>query len=540
MRIATLKIGQRLTLGFGLAIVIMVAVILFGAAKLISIKQDIEADATDRYPQTVLAKNIKSDLSDVAQAMRDLLLLTDVEEMKNRFADLEQSMEFVDKGLNELSQKPPSSAREHELKESVAKTHDYFNVEFGRFKQLVKADDHDQAKDVLYTRVETAQLAFTQSLNNVVAHYEDAMDSSTRLAVDGAGHAVVVMLSLAVVACVLAVMIGALVTRGIVGPLSQAVELAKRIAEGDLTATIHVNSQDETGVLVQSLMAMKESLSRLVGEVRLGIDAISIVSAEIARGNMDLAIRTEKQAASVERTVASMEGLTSTVKQNADNAQQASLLATNASDVALKGGGVVQEVVATMQSINESAHKIVHIVGMIDGIAFQTNILALNAAVEAARAGEQGRGFAVVASEVRSLAQRSADAAKEIKQLIGNSVERANAGSKLVGQAGATMEEVVISAKRVTNIIAEISSASMAQSNDILQVNQAFTQIDEATIQNAALVEEAAAAAERMREEVTMLAHSVGIFKLDAMIVNDAETDGATKLKIASAVPIVS
>ncbi|HZW19756.1 methyl-accepting chemotaxis protein [Noviherbaspirillum sp.] len=527
MRIARMKIGQRLALGFGMAIALMVAVILFGAAKLISIKHDIEVDATERYPQTVLANGVKSDLHDVVQAMRDMLLLEDAEEIKARVADLEQSMAFADKSLGELNRKPSLSAKESDLKKSMNETHADFAAELDSFKQLVIADERDKARDVLYTRVETAQLAYFQSLNNVVAFHEAAMDESSRSAVESASRAVVLMLALAGGACLLAVAIGVLVTRGIVRSLDQAVDLAKRVAEGDLTATIDVKSQDETGILVQNLKAMNQSLERIVAEVRQGTDTISVASAEIAQGNMDLAARTEQQAASVERIVASMDVLTSTVKQNADNAQQARHLADSASDVALRAGAVVNQVVETMQSINESARKIADITSVIDGIAFQTNILALNAAVEAARAGDQGRGFAVVAAEVRNLAQRSAGAAREIKELIGDSVDRANAGSKLVGQAGATMEEVVTSVKRVTDIIGEISSASIEQSTGIVRVNEAFTQIDEATNQNAALVEEAAATAERMREEAAILARAVGVFKLNAAAVQVLETTEA-------------
>jgi methyl-accepting chemotaxis protein len=366
--------------------------------------------------------------------------------------------------------------------------------------------------------MQTAQVAYFQTLDQLIGYHADAMTNSSHAAIDDAKRAVIVMLVLGGAACLFAVMIGVFVTRSITKPLGVAVRLAKRVAAGDLTATIEARSQDETGMLVQSLKDMNTSLARIVTEVRHGIDIITTASAEIASGNIDLASRTEQQAASVERTAASMDGLTSTVKQNADNARQANQLAATASGVALKGGEVVGQVVQTMQSINDSARKIVDIISVIDGIAFQTNILALNAAVEAARAGEQGRGFAVVASEVRSLAQRSAGAAKEIKELIGDSVERVNIGSKLVAQAGATMDEVVLSVRRVTDIIGEISSASVEQSAGIEQVNTAFLQIDEATNQNAALVEEAAAAAERMREEASTLSRAVGIFKVNAMV----------------------
>ena len=262
---------------------------------------------------------------------------------------------------------------------------------------------------------------------------------------------------------------------------------------------------------------MNGALVNIVSEVRSGTETIASASQQIATGNADLSSRTESQASSLEETASSMEELTSTVKQNADNARQANQLAVSASEVAVKGGAVVSEVVETMGSINESAKKIVDIIGVIDGIAFQTNILALNAAVEAARAGEQGRGFAVVASEVRSLAQRSAQAAKEIKVLIDNSVEKVDAGSRLVDQAGVTMQEVVESIRRVTDIMGEISAASAEQTSGIEQVQQAVTQMDETTQQNAALVEEAAAAAESLREQADKLTQVVSVFKLDGM-----------------------
>jgi methyl-accepting chemotaxis protein len=298
-------------------------------------------------------------------------------------------------------------------------------------------------------------------------------------------------------------------------PLLAAVRVAKMVAAGDLTSRIDVTSRDETGQLMQALKDMNSNLVNTVGHVRAGADTIATISGQIAAGNLDLSSRTEEQASSLEETASSMEQLTSTVKQNADHAHQANLLAAAASQVAVKGGAVVAQVVDTMQDIHASAGKIADIIGVIDGIAFQTNILALNAAVEAARAGEQGRGFAVVATEVRSLAQRSAAAAKEIKTLIGNSAYQVDAGSKLVGQAGATMEQVVANIKQVADIMAEISAASIEQSQGIEQVNQAIIQMDTVTQQNAALVEQAAAAAQSLQDQASQLAQVVGVFKLD-------------------------
>ncbi|MGA3888325.1 methyl-accepting chemotaxis protein [Ralstonia nicotianae] len=304
--------------------------------------------------------------------------------------------------------------------------------------------------------------------------------------------------------------------RSITVPLNRAIEQAEHITRGDLTHAIHVDRADETGRMLLALQRMQESLQGMVGQVRTGSDAIASATQQIAAGNADLSQRTEQQASSLEETASSMEQLTGMVKQNADSARQASTLAANASDIAVKGGEVVGRVVETMAGIHDSSKKIADIIGVIEGIAFQTNILALNAAVEAARAGEQGRGFAVVAGEVRSLAQRSAGAAKEIKTLISDSVGRVESGTTLVAEAGTVIDEVVVAVKRVTGIMGEISAASDAQSEGIAQVNQAVTQMDEATQQNAALVEQAAAAAMSLQEQADGLRGTVAAFRTRA------------------------
>jgi methyl-accepting chemotaxis protein-1 (serine sensor receptor) len=313
----------------------------------------------------------------------------------------------------------------------------------------------------------------------------------------------------------LAALIGMWLIKAISVPLNEAVRLAKAVSEGDLSQKIEITSRDETGQLLAALKIMNDSLSHTVGQVRSGTETIGVASREIASGNADLSSRTESQASSLEETASSIEELTSTVKQNAENARQANQLVVSASDVAMRGGRVVGQVVDTMGAIKDSSRKIVDIIGVIDGIAFQTNILALNAAVEAARAGEQGRGFAVVAAEVRNLAQRSAGAAKEIKALISDSVEKVDAGSKLVDEAGKTMNEIVTSVKHVADIMNEISAASQEQSAGIEQVNLAINQMDEMTQQNAALVEQAAAAADSMQTQAATLAQAVAVFKLN-------------------------
>ncbi|TXI27318.1 MAG: HAMP domain-containing protein [Nitrosomonas oligotropha] len=354
-------------------------------------------------------------------------------------------------------------------------------------------------RDTVFTLLDLQGAVAAKEYQTAQGHYETIFMASVAAMILGVS---------------LAMIIGFLIIRAIVGPLNEAIAVANAVASGDLTSRIETNSTNETGRLLQALRMMNDNLIDLVGKVRSGTDQISTASGEIASGNSDLSQRTEEQASSLEETASSMEELTSTVKQNADNARQANQLAAGASEVAMKGGAVVGQVVQTMSSINESSKKIVDIISVIDGIAFQTNILALNAAVEAARAGEQGRGFAVVATEVRTLAQRSAAAAKEIKELISDSVSKVEDGTRLVDEAGATMDEIVGAVKRVTDIMSEISAASQEQSSGIEQVNQAVTQMDEVTQQNAALVEEAAAAAESMQEQAQALTQAVSTFKL--------------------------
>ncbi|WP_343653509.1 methyl-accepting chemotaxis protein [Herbaspirillum sp.] len=325
-----------------------------------------------------------------------------------------------------------------------------------------------------------------------------------------------------IISVVLAMLLAWWLSNNITRPLALAVRLARQVAGGDLSARIEVASRDETGELLGALRDMNASLVRIVSGVRRGTDMIATASSQIASGNLDLSSRTEQQASSLEETASSMEELTSTVQQNTANAREANRMAREASGIASNGGGVVSRVVETMEDINASSRKIVDIISVIDGIAFQTNILALNAAVEAARAGEQGRGFAVVATEVRSLAQRSAAAAKEIKALISDSVAKVESGSVLVNEAGDTMREIVESVQRVSNMISEISAAGEEQRSGIEQVSQAVGQMDQVTQQNAALVEEAAAASQALQEQAQELAHAVSVFRIDATDVQTA------------------
>ena len=385
-------------------------------------------------------------------------------------------------------------------------------------KELGLANDFEAATIAFIRKLRPVQNKWIDELDVLIA----AQDKNNNLVAENARSAYVIarnfMLVIGAIALILGFIAANIITRSLFkqlgGEPDYAARIAKHIASGDLSIPINTRPGDTESLLVE-MKTMRDSLVNIVGQVRIGTDTIETASKEIASGNLDLSNRTELQASSLEKTSISMKELTVTVKQNADSAREANKLAASASSVARQGGVVVAEVVGTMSDINVSAKKIVDIISVIDGIAFQTNILALNAAVEAARAGEQGRGFAVVASEVRNLAQRSAAAAKEIKILIDTSVEKVDIGSKLVAQAGETIEEVVNSVRHVTDIIAEISSASQEQSQGIAEINQAIIEMDGMTQQNAALVEEAAAAAQSLQDQAAELASVVSIFKLD-------------------------
>ncbi|MDB5776274.1 MAG: hypothetical protein JWP38_2407 [Herbaspirillum sp.] len=417
----------------------------------------------------------------------------------------------ISKDIQKLGMTP----EEQTLFAAVNKDRDAYTSARDALMAAKRAGNSDEATRIFDTDFATIAPHYTHSLQVFLDYQRKAIDRSAQSIQDSSNKSTILLLWIAGLALLLGALFARILTRSITVPLSQAVEMTETVASGDLTKHIEVNRKDETGQLLLALKDMNDSLVRIVGEVRTGTDAIATASTEIASGNLDLSNRTEQQAASLEETASSMEELTSTVKQNAENARQANQLAISASEVAVKGGSVVSQVVHTMGSINTSAKKIVDIIGVIDGIAFQTNILALNAAVEAARAGEQGRGFAVVASEVRSLAQRSAAAAKEIKSLIDDSVHKVDAGAKLVDQAGVTMQEIVESVKRVTDIMSEITAASQEQTTGIEQVNQAIAQMDNVTQQNAALVEQAAAASAQMQDQAANLAQAISVFKLN-------------------------
>ncbi|MCX2860822.1 methyl-accepting chemotaxis protein [Paucibacter sp. PLA-PC-4] len=388
----------------------------------------------------------------------------------------------------------------------------------GHVRKAVDAVRNGQLDDARQIQAGAARQAYLEAngaLTDLVKLNTDGAAASAAHSEDTYSAAALWLLIVSLAAGGLAIVMALALVRAITRPLAQAVSAADRVAGGDLSQPISFEGKDETARLLEAMQRMQQSLAGTVSSVREGAESVSTASAQIAQGNADLSARTEEQASSLEETSATMEELSATVRQNADSAQQANQLAQSASEVARSGGQVVGEVVTTMRGIEDSSKRISDIISTIDGIAFQTNILALNAAVEAARAGEQGRGFAVVASEVRSLAQRSADAAKEIKSLINDSVERVQSGTQLVDRAGQTMQDIVNSVQRVADIVGEISSASVEQSAGIAQVGEAVTQLDRATQQNAALVEESAAASESLKHQAVRLLESVASFKLD-------------------------
>jgi len=515
MSLKNLKIGTRLGLGFAAVLLLMAAIAATGMLRLASVGAATEDMMQRALVKERLAAQWSVLLGPAVANSFAMVKATDpkaVAYFEKARADKSAQINPVQKKLEEMLTSP----EEKKLYSAIAEPRSVVLTVIGNINKLKAEGKDEEAAVMADTQFASALAVYEEAVAKLAAFQRERIDELAKGIDRDHQSGEKLLLALSIVALVLGALLSWRLTVGIVRPLGHAVEVAETVAAGDLSANITVDSRDETGKLMHALREMNASLAKVVGEVRTGTETIATASAQIASGNQDLSSRTEEQASSLEQTAASMEELTSTVKQNADNARQANQLAVSASEVAVKGGSVVSQVVDTMGSINASSKKIVDIIGVIDGIAFQTNILALNAAVEAARAGEQGRGFAVVASEVRSLAQRSAAAAKEIKTLIGDSVEKVEEGSKQVEEAGRTMDEIVGSVKRVTDIMGEITAASQEQTSGIEQINQAITQMDQVTQQNAALVEEASAAAQSLQEQAGSLVRAVSIFKLDA------------------------
>ncbi|TWC62576.1 methyl-accepting chemotaxis protein [Herbaspirillum sp. SJZ099] len=514
MRITNLKIGTRLGIGFGFLVVLLMAMATLGTSRLFLLNSQMDDVINDKYPKTVLANEIIDKVNLIARASRNILLMTDTGQTGKEIQVIHEASQKTQAAIEKLDGMIKGD-KGRALMKDILEARTQYNAKRDEVLRLVQEGARNEATILLLETVRPLQLGYMSTVEKLIAHQNQLMHESGEDAKTEYREARNLMIALGTMAIAFAVLTAWLVTRSITWPLNRAVKVAQTVAAGDLTSQIDATGKDETGQLLRALRTMNDNLLNIVTQVRLGTDTISTASTQIAAGNLDLSSRTEEQASSLEETASSMEQLTSAVKQNAEHAREANQLAISASAVAVEGGNVVGQVVDTMTAINESSRKIVDIIGVIDGIAFQTNILALNAAVEAARAGEQGRGFAVVASEVRTLAQRSAAAAKEIKSLIDDSVDKVDSGSKLVGQAGQTMNEVVASVKRVTDIVGEITDASREQGEGIEQVNQAVSQMDQVTQQNAALVEEAAAAAQSLQHQASNLSQIVGVFKID-------------------------
>ena len=514
-----LHIGTRLGSGFAVVVGLFAVILLIVGMSLSQLTRDVSHINDESLPFVLVVEEMNLSRSEVQQFLTDVSAThdrkgyTEAEEAAKRFksgAEKFRQMYQQENDLQSLKQIETIEADFNKFYASgKAMAEAYITKGFEAGNLLMQGSDTVSGFD---KDSETISAALNKFREQQVAE----ANSITALTLSTAKTTMSTMVAGGLVAALLAAFFALWAVRSITKPMLQALKLARAVAEGDLSMKIEVKSTDEIGQLLQALKDMDNSLIGIVGSVRSSTESINTSSDELAQSDADLSQRTEEQASSLEETASSMEELTSTVRQNAENAKQASHLATTASDIAVRGGKVVDEVVHTMASISASSNKIVDIISVIEGIAFQTNILALNAAVEAARAGEQGRGFAVVAGEVRNLAQRSAAAAKEIKALIGDSVGKVEVGSKQVDQAGATMDEIVTAVKRVTDIMAEIAAASNEQSAGIDQVNQAIIQMDEVTQQNAAMVEEAAAAAEAMHRQAEMLMDAVSIFKLEA------------------------
>ncbi|OEZ69862.1 methyl-accepting chemotaxis protein III [Janthinobacterium sp. HH103] len=519
MNLAKMKVGTRLGLGFALVLVLLVAVTVLGIARMAQIQERLDHVINVNNVVTRLVIDMRGNVSDRITSLRILTLMTDASDMEPEMARIKTQTSTYQETQKKLEEKfaVESTAEEKTLLASIKEYEAAAMPAIAKASALWMANDAEGATRVMIKEIRPVQKKWMEALEQLATledKLNEQMQSDARKAFDSAR---LFMIILGVLAVAMGVAAALVITRGLLkqlgGEPDYTASIAGSIANGDLSIGIHTQPSDNSSLLAE-MKEMRNSLVGIVGQVRVGTETIGTASREIADGNIDLSSRTEMQASALEKTASAMEELTSTVKQNADNAREANKLAATASDVALKGGSVVSQVVDTMSSINESAKKIVDIIGVIDGIAFQTNILALNAAVEAARAGEQGRGFAVVASEVRSLAHRSAQAAKEIKVLIGDSVDKVGAGSRLVQDAGKTMGDIEQSVRQVAGYMADITAASQEQSEGIEQINQAITQMDDVTQQNAALVEQAAAAAAGMQQQAVQLATLVDSFQL--------------------------
>ena len=508
------RIGLRLSVGFGVLIALMLAMVVVGVVRVSSLLETNRLIIERDWSKAEAANTLSSIAQANARRTIEIYFAENEAERAQKRSEIVAGREtFVQafKTLQTMVYVPEAKTWLTEAEEARGR----YVTSQARFNQLVDAGDKEAAFAELHGQT-LPQLVIVQDRVDRLARLQrQLVEKSGAQAQAEARSARLMLLSLGGAGLLLGLVLAGWITRSITAPLQQALRVAQSVAAGDLRSRVQVTSHDEAGQLLQALSDMNASLTGIVQEVRRGSDTIATATSQIAAGNLDLSSRTEEQAAALEQTTASMQELSGTVQQNFASGKMANELAESASQVAVRGGDVVGQVVHTMEAINTSSRKIADIIGVIDSIAFQTNILALNAAVEAARAGEQGRGFAVVASEVRALAGRSAEAAKEIKHLIAASVDNVAQGCTQVEKAGSTMDEIVVSVRRVADIMGEISSASSDQTHGIEQINQAMVQMDQVTQSNAALVEEAAAAAQSLERQAQALVHTVSVFRLE-------------------------
>ncbi|ODV03696.1 MAG: hypothetical protein ABT20_14470 [Rubrivivax sp. SCN 70-15] len=510
-----LRLGPGIGLAFTLVIALMLVVAGTGIVGLREVNQRLHAVTDDYYVKVRLVSQVQNEIDSQARRAYAVISLDQADKRADEIAAIRDSRSAVAKQYEQLTPLVTSAESKAALADIQARRQNY-RASLHKFVALATAGQLPDAKTLLLGDMRAHRRAYAKVIGSFAQMEEKLMTQASTEADAQVQHSLMLVTLVAALAALLGMGAAWLIVRSITRPVADAVRLAEAVAEGDLTVHIDSSSSDEVGQLLAALRRMNDSLVAIVGQVRQSSDSIATGSSQIATGNADLSQRTEEQASNLQQTAASMEQLTPTVTNNADTARQAAQLAHSASGVAAKGGDVVGQVVTMMQDVTAASRRIADIIGTIDGIAFQTNILALNAAVEAARADEQGRGFAVVAGEVRTLAQRSAEAAREIRGLIGAKVEKVERGSVLVDEAGTTMQDIVGQVKRVNDLLGDISAATQEQTSGIGQVTDAVMQLDQVTQQNAALVEESAAAADSLNQQARNLVTAVARFKLAA------------------------
>ncbi|GKV93378.1 HAMP domain-containing protein [Pectobacterium aroidearum] len=515
MSLSNWRIGYRLGAGFSFLVLMLLVIGSVAISKLSDFHEKMDEIVSQNYPLTVKSNKLIDELNGYLNNQQLLLLLKSESEINKQLALNKERSGKISELMEYLNQSVSDDKSVAVLRDIGDIRRDFLGSA-NKLSSLISAGNTEAASEEYFNVTRVTQEKYTNKVNEFIGIQDGKMASSAQAVGESYKNALMVLATIILISALAGLIIASLITRSVTQPLQEALGVAENVAKGDLTSEIYTDRKDETGQLLSALNNMNSSLRQIVSQVRDGAETISSAASQIAAGNQDLSARTEEQASSLEETASSMEQLTSTIRNTADNTTQATDLAASASETVKKSGAMMETVTQEMRGIRDSSQRMAEIIGVIDGIAFQTNILALNAAVEAARAGEQGRGFAVVASEVRALAQRSATAAKEIKELIDDSFKKVQDGMGLVEETGVTMNSLVTNVQGVTGIISEIAQASREQSDGINQINLAVGQIDTTTQQNAALVEESAAAALSLQDQANSLARTVSVFNLGA------------------------